>query len=113
MLYWFIALAQIACIEAANHAMDLIRMVTEHMPDGCTVRPIGIHGQSKMQRLEAQLHKINAGKVFFLRDEPNLNLVSNKLRQFPNGRHDDFVDSFSQALSQMGKGSGIPAWRIS
>ena len=105
--------AQIVCIEAANHAVDLIRMVTEHIPNGCTVRSVAIHGQSKMQRLEAQLHKINTGKVFFLHDEPNLNLVSNELRQFPNGRHDDFVDSFSQALSQMGKGSGIPAWRIS
>jgi predicted phage terminase large subunit-like protein len=105
--------AQIVCIEAANHAVDLIRMVTEHMPNGCTVRSVAIHGQSKMQRLEAQLHKINTGKVFFIHDEPNLNLVSNELRQFPNGRHDDFVDSFSQALSQMGKGSGIPAWRIS
>jgi predicted phage terminase large subunit-like protein len=105
--------AQIVCIEAANHAVDLIRMVTEHIPNGCTVRSVAIHGQSKMQRLEAQLHKINTGKVFFIHDEPNLNLVSNELRQFPNGRHDDFVDSFSQALSQMGKGSGIPAWRIS
>jgi phage terminase large subunit-like protein len=66
-----------------------------------------------MQRLEAQLHKINTGKVFFLRDEPNLNIVTQELQQFPNGRHDDFVDSFSQALSEMGKGSGIPAWRIS
>ena len=105
--------AQVVCIEAANHAVDLIRMVTEHMPDGCTVRSVAIHGQSKMQRLEAQLHKINIGKVFFLRDEPNLNIVTQELQQFPNGRHDDFVDSFSQALSQMGKGSGKPAWRIS
>jgi len=77
------------------------------------VRSVAIHGQSKMQRLEAQLHKINTGKVFFLRDEPNLNIVTQELQQFPNGRHDDLVDSFSQALSEMGKGSGIPAWRIS
>jgi len=105
--------ARFVCIEAANHAVDLIRMVSEQMPDGCTVRSVATHGLSKMQRLEAQLHKINTGKVVFLGDEPNLDLVTNELRQFPNGRHDDLVDSFSQALSEMGKGSGIPAWRIS
>jgi phage terminase large subunit-like protein len=66
-----------------------------------------------MQRLEAQLHKINTGKVFVIRDEPNLNLVMQELRQFPNGRYDDFVDSFTQALSQMGVTSGTPTWRIS
>jgi phage terminase large subunit-like protein len=66
-----------------------------------------------MQRLETQLHKINTGKVFFLSDEPNLELVNNELRQFPNGRYDDLVDSFSQALVQMGTGSGVPFWRIS
>ena len=66
-----------------------------------------------MQRLEAQLHKINTGKVFFLSDEPNLKLVNHELRQFPNGRYDDLVDSFSQALAQMGTGSGVPLWRIS
>jgi phage terminase large subunit-like protein len=35
-----------------------------------------------------------------------------ELRQFPNGRYDDFVDSFTQALSQMGVTSGTPTWRI-
>jgi len=66
-----------------------------------------------MQRLEAQLHKINSGKVFFVRDEPNLNMVTQELKHFPHGRHDDLVDSFSQALSQMGIGNGMPLWRIS
>ena len=66
-----------------------------------------------MQRLEAQLHKINSGKVYFVRDEANLNMVTQELRQFPNGRHDDFVDSFAQALSQMGMGNSVPYWRIS
>ena len=68
---------------------------------------------SHIEWLEAQLHKINTGKVFFMRDEPNLNLVTQELRQFPNGRYDDFVDSFTQALSQMGVSSGTPTWRIS
>jgi predicted phage terminase large subunit-like protein len=72
-----------------------------------------VRGLSKIQRLEAQLHKINTGKVFVIRDEPNLNLVMQELRQFPNGRYDDFVDSFTQALSQMGVTSGTPTWRIS
>ena len=101
------------CIEAANHAVDLIRMVSASLSDHCIVRSVPVRGLSKMQRLEAQLHKINTGKVFFIRDEPNLNLVMQELRQFPNGRYDDFVDSFTQALSQMGVTSGTPTWRIS
>ena len=105
--------ARFVCIEKANHAADLIRMVAPEMPDGCIVRSVPTGGSSKMQRLEAQLHKINTGKVFFLSDEPNLKLVNHELRQFPNGRYDDLVDSFSQALAQMGTGSGVPFWRIS
>ena len=105
--------ARFVCIEKANHAADLIRMVAPEMPDGCIVRSVPTGGSSKMQRLEAQLHKINTGKVFFLSDEPNLELVNNELRQFPNGRYDDLVDSFSQALAQMGTGSGVPVWHIS
>ena len=105
--------ARFVCIEKANHAVDLIRMVETEMPDGCIVRSVVTGGSSKMQRLEAQLHKINTGKVFFLSDEPNLKLVNHELRQFPNGRYDDLVDSFSQALAQMGTGSGVPFWRIS
>jgi predicted phage terminase large subunit-like protein len=104
---------QYVCIEAANHAVDLIRMVSAGLSDHCIVRSVPVRGLSKMQRLEAQLHKINTGKVFFIRDEPNLNLVMQELRQFPNGRYDDFVDSFTQALSQMGVTSGTPTWRIS
>jgi predicted phage terminase large subunit-like protein len=105
--------AQYVCIEAANHAVDLIRMVREGLSNHCIVNSVPTKGLSKMQRLEAQLHKINSGKVYFVRDEANLNMVTQELRQFPNGRHDDFVDSFSQALSQMGMGNSVPYWRIS
>jgi phage terminase large subunit-like protein len=40
-------------------------------------------------------------------------LVVRELRQFPGGRYDDLVDSFSQALGQMGLGTGKAYWRIS
>ena len=40
-------------------------------------------------------------------------MVTQELRHFPHGRNDDLVDSFSQALSQMGIGNGMPLWRIS
>ena len=105
--------ARFVCIEAANHAIDLIRMVNAELPEGCTVRSVPTNGSSKLQRLEAQLHKINTGKVFFLSDTPKLDLVVRELRQFPGGRYDDLVDSFSQALGQMGLGTGKAYWRIS
>ena len=105
--------ARFVFVEAANHAIDLIRMVDAEMPEGCIVRAVPTKGSSKLQRLEAQLHKINTGKVVFLSDAPRLDLVVRELRQFPGGRYDDLVDSFSQALGQMGLGTGKPYWRIS
>jgi phage terminase large subunit-like protein len=52
--------------------------------------------------------------VRLLKEEKSLDLLLHQLRQFPNGKHDDLVDSFTQALRVLPTlGSGKAVWRIS
>jgi phage terminase large subunit-like protein len=37
-------------------------------------------------------------RLRLLKEEKSLDLLLHQLRQFPNGKHDDLVDSFTQAL---------------
>ena len=46
----------------------------------------------------AQTPRFEAGHVFFPNDAPWLAVLMNELLAFPNGRHDDQVDSVSQFL---------------
>ena len=69
---------------------------------------------SKEARLDLVLYLINAGRVELLKEEKGLDLLLHQLRQFPNGKHDDLVDSFTQALRVLPSlGSGKAVWRIS
>ncbi len=52
----------------------------------------------KEARLLAQAARFEAGQVFLSRDAPWLAEYLNELLAFPHGRHDDQVDSTSQAL---------------
>jgi len=100
-------------IEHANHAHDLIHAVRKASNQRFTVKAISTGGRSKEDRLACELHKINMGTVFLLRDGKGIELFLSQLRQFPNGKHDDLVDSFTQALKVMGKSSSKPIWHIS
>jgi predicted phage terminase large subunit-like protein len=46
--------------------------------------------------------KIEAGQVFFPSRAPWLACLEEELLTFPHGRHDDQVDSISQALNNPG-----------
>ncbi len=60
-------------------------------------RPFSPHGD-KVQRLTAQSAKIERGEVRLPDDAPWRGGFLAELAAFPNGKHDDQVDSFSQAL---------------
>ena len=53
----------------------------------------------KRTRMSIQSSKFASGQVFFPNDAPWLSDLENELFAFPNGRHDDQVDSISQALA--------------
>ena len=55
----------------------------------------------KVTRMSAQSAQLEAGQVLLPRDAPWLGEFKAELLQFPNGRHDDQVDSLSQFLKRM------------
>ncbi len=68
------------------------------MPSGMT-RPIGVKPEgSKIDRMAAQSAKIDAGNVYLPSSASWLAEFLMELLSFPNGRHDDQVDSVSQFL---------------
>ena len=63
-------------------------------------RPIGQKPKgSKAERMAGQSAKIEAGHVYLPRNADWLDTFMLELLAFPNGRHDDQVDSVSQFLN--------------
>jgi predicted phage terminase large subunit-like protein len=85
-------------IEDAGPGMNLLQDLRAAMPQGMT-RPIGIRPEgSKVDRMAAQSAKIEAGHVHLPHSATWLGGFLTELLSFPNGRHDDQVDSVSQFL---------------
>ena len=73
---------------------DLWRDPSQGMP-----RPIGRRPEaSKVERMVAQSAKIEAAHVHLPKEAAWLDTLLHELLAFPNGRHDDQVDSVSQFL---------------
>ena len=85
-------------IEDAGPGMNLLQDLRATMPSGMT-RPIGMKPEgSKLDRMVAQSAKIEAGHVHLPKTALWLGEFLTELLSFPNGRHDDQVDSVSQFL---------------
>jgi phage terminase large subunit-like protein len=64
-----------------------------------SVRPIPINPEGEKQtRMYAQTAKLEAGYVLIPEQAPWLEDFQDEILQFPDGRHDDQVDSMSQYL---------------
>lgn len=66
----------------------------------------------KITRLSNQTAKIEMGQVWLPRNAPWLDTFLNELLAFPNARHDDQVDSFSQFLNWECRRPGMRAERL-
>jgi len=62
------------------------------------VRPIPVD-RDKVTRLYVQAAKFEAGHVYFPKSAPYLPELEAELLTFPQGKHDDQVDSITQALA--------------
>jgi predicted phage terminase large subunit-like protein len=90
-------------IEDAGPGMNLLQDLRTSMP-GRMTRPIGVKPEgSKVDRMEAQSAKIEAGHVHLPKSASWLGGFLTELLSFPNGRHDDQVDSVSQFLRWLQK----------
>ena len=91
--------AETILIENAGPGMALLQDLWRDLPRGMP-RPIGQKPEgSKADRMVAQSAKIEAGHVHLPREADWLDTFLLELLAFPNGRHDDQVDSVSQFLN--------------
>ena len=81
-------------IEDTHTGAALYRYI-KHEVNAVAYQPDG----SKIERLSVGLERLYAGTVVFPKNEPFFEEVRSELRSFPNGRHDDIVDSLSLFLS--------------
>lgn len=85
-------------IEKAGLGLNLVQELRAESPDGFP-KPIGIKPEgNKITRMQAATPRIEAGHVILPRDAPWLDTFLHELLAFPNGKHDDQVDSVSQFL---------------
>jgi predicted phage terminase large subunit-like protein len=85
-------------IENAGPGMALLQDLWRDLPRGMP-RPLGRKPEgSKTDRMVAESAKIEAGHVHLPRQAEWLDTFLLELLAFPNGRHDDQIDSVSQFL---------------
>ena len=83
--------------------MQLLQDLRREPPPGM-IHPIGCKPEgSKQDRMVAQSAKIEAGHVHLPREADWLDTLLLEFLAFPNGRHDDQVDSVSQFLNWAAK----------
>lgn len=86
-------------IEDKGSGTGLIQDLRQHHPVGVP-RPTAINPQAdKITRMHIQSAKVEAGHVLLPARAGWLADFRSELMQFPNGRYDDQVDSFSQFLN--------------
>lgn len=74
-----------------------------------TVKPVPVE-RDKLGRLFVHQAKFEGGLVLFPRKAPFLAQLETELLTFPQGKHDDQVDSLSQALSYKGGYDTTMSW---
>ena len=96
-------------IEDAASGTSLI----QELKSGNDVRPIGIKPEKdKVTRMSAGSVKIEAGQVFLPEKAPWLDGFVAEVLAFPQGKHDDQVDSVSQFLGWVERPAGIRMVRV-
>jgi predicted phage terminase large subunit-like protein len=91
--------AETVLIEDAGPGMMLLQDLQRDTPKGMPP-PIGIKPEgSKADRMVAQSFRIEAGQVFLPAKAEWLDTFLLELLAFPQGKHDDQVDSTSQFLN--------------
>jgi predicted phage terminase large subunit-like protein len=83
---------------------DIGHAILQEMRRSSKVRPILQEVRcDKEARFLAQTPKFEAGRILFPREAPWLAELVRELVEFPNGAHDDQVDSISQALKYLSR----------
>src|SRR5699024_42067 len=103
--------AKAKLIEDKANGPAVIASLKREISGLIAVNPEG----GKVVRAQAVTPDIEAGNVFLPENEPWIHDFIEECSSFPNGKHDDMVDSMTQALNRMGsktsaKISSINVW---
>ncbi len=86
-------------IERSSNGLPLVQQLRAEGPfHPLAWPPSGIRQLDKAERLLAQTGQIEEGRVWLPAELDGLDCFLSELRAFPNGRHDDQVDSLTQTL---------------
>ena len=89
-------------------ASDIGRAVAQDLQRGSTLRPLVITPRfDKMARLQAQSTRFETAQVYLPAEASWLGDYESELLGFPNRRHDDQVDSTSQALLYLSRRTSV------
>jgi predicted phage terminase large subunit-like protein len=96
-------------IEDKSSGISLIQEMSETVYGIEAYKPLP--GSDKLLRLNAQSIRFENGSVLLRRGAPWLEEYVREITGFPGTRHDDQVDSTSQALEYLAdKSSGLAVW---
>lgn len=84
-------------VEAKANGEAVIELLEDELPGVVPFVPKG----DKVSRANACLPTVEAGNILVHRDGPFSEEFVNELAAFPNGAHDDFVDAFTQGITEM------------
>lgn len=84
-------------VEDKANGSAIIQVLRSEISGIVPVLPIG----SKEARVNAVSHVIESHNVYLPDDRPFTGMFIDQCASFPNGKHDDMVDSMSQALARL------------
>ena len=90
-------------IEDKANGTAIIEVLRDKIPGIIPIVPT----ESKESRASAISYVIEAGNVYFPEDQELVSGFIEELASFPNAKHDDMVDSMTQALNRLYSGYGI------
>lgn len=102
--------ARVILIEDKASGTQLIQDLQAEHVRGITAY-VPVSGTDKIMRLHTQTHWFENGKVLLPRDAPWIKEYVKELTGFPGTKHDDQVDSTTQALDYMRAQDPLEIWR--
>lgn len=89
-------------IEAKANGEAVIELLQDKIPGVCAFQPKG----DNISRANACLPTVEAGNIRIKRNAPWDEDFTAEMAMFPHGAHDDYVDAFTQAITEMTTGQG-------
>lgn len=98
-----------SAVESAANGHAIVQSFQGVIPG---VYGVKVSGKSKIARARAVSPQVQGGNVYLPALSEIADLVVEEHAAFPNGKHDDIVDSVSQGLSELEQFTGVPVTHL-